>query len=772
ASEPLNEEVSALLDSIGTEHAREISMASMARFMTSTPGSRLVRLVAMEGNFPFYGKLETIPADAYDKVRSGPYIMMDKNLATQYDVSSGDSVAVGNMVFQFAGEVVQIPNGGGVRSQLTPSVYISTDWIDSTGLIQFGSRVTYKKYVRAGDVDISRSQLRSIVRKYGYSYETVESRREDLGEGFTNLYRFFNLLAFVALILGGIGVASSVSIYMKEKRASVAVLRCLGASGWQTFRIFMVQAVVLGLIGSVLGVILGVFIQYVLPVILKEFIPLDLSIGIAWNAVAEGLILGLGISLLFSMLPLLEIRFVPPLSVLRTSFEPIRRFSKSKWLVIVLVFLFPLFFASYQSGDIMLGLSFFGGLVGAFAVLYLMARFIVWGARKIFPDNGPFILKQSLANLFRPNNQTFILMVVIGLGVFLITTLNIVQNSLLNQVEFVGQENQSNTILFDIQREQVDGVIELTKANDLEVKQLVPIVTCRVKEVKGKTVSEIQSDTTANISNWAITREYRVTYRDSLTKSEKLIDGEVQHLGGDSVFVTISEGMLDNLDVDIGDSLVFDVQGVPFPVYISGVREVDWPDDPPNFIFVFPEGVLEEAPQIFVLTTRIDDDAQASQFQRELVATYPNVSLIDIRLILATIDQFFDKVSFIIKFMALFSIATGLIVLAGAVVNSKFTRLKENALLRTIGASGKQITGMTLLEYVYLGIMAGITGMLLALIAGFLLAEFFFEIVFAPDIPGLVYILIGVVLLTVTVGWWNTREVIRNSPLAVLRREA
>jgi len=488
ASEPLNEEVSAFLDSIGSEQAEEISMASMARFMTSTPGTRLVRLVALDGSFPFYGALETIPADAYDNVRSGPYVMMDKNLATQYDVSSGDTVAIGNMVFMFAGEVIQIPNGGGVRSQLTPSVYISTDWIDSTGLIQFGSRVTYKKYVKAGDVSVTRRQLRSVVRKYGYSYETVESRREDLGEGFTNLYRFFNLLAFVALILGGIGVASSVSIYMKEKRSAVAVLRCLGASGWQTFRIFMVQAVVLGLIGSAIGVLIGIFIQYVLPLLLKDFIPLELNIGIAWNAVAEGLILGLGISLLFSMLPLLEVRFVPPLSVLRTSFEPIRRFSKSRWLVIALVFLFPLFFASYQSGEILLGLSFFGGLVGAFIVLYLMARFIVWAARKIFPDNGPFILKQSLANLFRPNNQTFILMVVIGLGVFLITTLNIVQNSLLNQVEFVGQENQSNTILFDIQREQVDGVVNLTKSRNLEIKQLVPIVTCRLKEVNGKTV--------------------------------------------------------------------------------------------------------------------------------------------------------------------------------------------------------------------------------------------------------------------------------------------
>jgi putative ABC transport system permease protein len=363
-------------------------------------------------------------------------------------------------------------------------------------------------------------------------------------------------------------------------------------------------------------------------------------------------------------------------------------------------------------------------------------------------------------------------MVVIGLGVFLVTTLSLIQNSLLNQVEFVGQENQSNTILFDIQPQQVDAVAALTTENGLDITQLVPIVTCRLKEVKGKSISEIQRDTTDGISNWAITREYRVTYRDSLHVSEELLEGELQHISNDSIFVTISEGMTDNLEVGIGDSLVFDVQGIPFKVFISGIRKVEWQEDPPNFIFVFPTGILEPAPQIFVLTTRIDNDQVASTFQRELVTAFPNVSLIDIRLILQTIDEFFDKVSFIIQFMALFSIVTGLIVLAGAVVNSKYARLKENALLRTIGASGKQITGMTLLEYLYLGVLAAFTGIFLALFAGFILAKFFFEIVFVPDLASLLYILVGVVLLTVGVGWWNTREVVRRSPLFVLRRES
>jgi putative ABC transport system permease protein len=774
ASEEFNSELIAAMDSAGGKQASEATMASMVRFMTSTPGTRLIRLVAMEGDFPFYGEVETTPPNALNQMKEQRMAMLDQNLATSYDVSSSDSLSVGRLTFNIAGEVLQIPNGGGVQSTFTPSVYIDMDWLDSTGLVQYGSRITYKRYFAFDteeEVTQAMETLEPIARKFGYSVDDVQERKEDLGRGFENLYRFFSLLAFIALILGSIGVASSIHIYVREKRNTVAVLRCIGASGWQTFYIFLIQSVFLGIVGSLVGVFIGLFLQFSLPFMLAEFIPLDLDIGIAWEAIFNGLFMGIIISVLFSLLPLLRIRFIPPLSVLRTNTENIRTRSKSTIFVATLIILFPFLVATYQTRDWLMGLSFFAGLITAFGVLTALAYLVMWAVRKFFPSRAGFILRQSLANLFRPNNQTTVLMVVIGLGVFLISTLQIVQNSLLNQVEFVGQENQSNTILFDIQPEQKEGVIELTRANNLPLNQIVPIVTTRLSEIHGKSVEEVQKDTTDGIRNWALTREYRITYRDSLTASEKLLEGSLQRVSGDSIYVTISEGMQDNLQVKVGDSLEFDVQGIPFKVYISGIREVDWPKDPPNFIFVFPSGVLEEAPQIFVLTTRIDDDVAANTYQRELVTAFPNVSLIDIRLILATIDDFFNKVKFIIQFMALFSIITGLIVLAGAVLNSRHARLKENVLLRTIGASGKQIIGMTLLEYVYLGVLAGLTGIFLSLFSSWVLATYFFEIVFRPYYPSLLIIWVGVVMLTVLVGWWNTRQVINESPLSVLRRE-
>ena len=550
------------IDSIKAEKASEADLASMVVFMTSTPGTRLVRIVAIEGDFPFYGELETLPENAPELMRNEPYAMMDKNLMGQYDVSADDSVKVGKMTFKIAGEVSKIPGGGGIQSTFTPSVYISMKYLDSTGLVQYGSRVDYKRYFKTNsqeETDQFVDILKPIARKYGHSVETVERRKENLGEGFQNLYKFFNLLAFVALILGCIGVASSVHIYVKEKRNTVAVLRCIGASGWQAFNVFFIQTLVVGLIGSTIGVVLGVIIQYGLPTLLQEFIPLDLDLSIAWGAVLEGLLLGLVISVLFSVLPLISVRFVPPLSVLRTGFEPIRKFSKSRILVIVLILLFPLLFAAYQSSSLTIGALFFLGLVVAFGALAGVALLLMNTVRKFFPSGWSFIWRQSLANLFRPNNQTIVLVVVIGLGAFLISTLNIIQNSLLNQVEFVGNENQSNTILFDIQPNQKEGVVELTKDNDLEVQQLVPIITCRLSTINGKTITDIQQDTTDAIPNWALTREYRVTYRDSIHTSEILEVGKLQHISNDSIYVTISKGMHENLELNIGDEIVFDV---------------------------------------------------------------------------------------------------------------------------------------------------------------------------------------------------------------------
>lgn len=770
-----NAAVQAAFDSLPYPQASEADMASMVLFLNNNQ-SRLIRLVALKGPFPFYGEIETKPEQAYSLVKKSGYAMLDETLASQYEVSSDDSLRIGNKVFKVAGVVSKIPGGGGILTTFTPSVYISLNDLDSTGLVQYGSRVNYKQYFKIFSEKETRQtvdSIRPLLRKHGYGLDTVQERKEGLGEGFLSIYRFFSLLAFISLILGCIGVASSVHIYAREKREEVAVLRCVGSTGWQAFNIFFIQIFLLGIVGSVVGSLLGVGIQQLIPVFLKGIIPFEVGFALSWKSLVMGLLLGAVVSVLFSILPLASVRFVPPLTVLRTDFKPAKTFSKTKLIALILIVIFPVAFAAIQTRSIVTGVMFFSGLLAALVCLAVVAMALLSLVRKFFPFQAGFIWRHALSSLFRPNNQTRVLMVTIGLGAFIISTLNIVERSMLSQVEFTGQENQSNTILFDIQPSQRDGIIQLMKDNKLHVNQVVPIITCRLSELKGRSIEALQKDTTDHVPNWALTREYRVTYRDSLHHSEELIKGQLQQKksGKDSVWVTISEGMEENLEVKIGDSLVFDMQGVPVKVSIAGVRKVEWPKDPPNFIFVFPTGVLENAPQIFVTATRINDQQQANRFQQQLVMQFPNVSLIDLRLILSTVNDLFNKLGLIIRFLALFSIITGLVVLAGAVINSKFVRIRENVLLRTVGARTSQIMRITLIEYGYLGLFSALTGMTLSLGGGWLLTKFFFEIRFAFDWLELMYIGAGVIILTVAIGWFNSREVISTPPLQVLRKE-
>jgi len=777
SNDVFDEDVIALFDSIEYEQAMDVRFASMVLFLTPQGGTRLVQVIASEGDFPFYGTVETQPENGMKYLKEGQNVIIDENLAMTYEVSSEDSIKLGNMIFIVKGIVKSMPGTSSIAASFAPSVHISMEYLEGTGLIQYGSRYNYRRYFKtetSKQAEELEAQLRPITKKYGYSHETVQDEKEDMGEAFQNLYRFFNLLGFVALILGCIGVASSIQIYVQQKKSTVAILRCMGASGWQAFNIFFIQSMVMGLIGSIAGILLGVGIQYLVPVLFGNFIPVEISLELSWRAVVKGLLLGVFISGIFSFLPLSNIRKIPPLVVLRSDFSFSRVFSKMKAIVIILAILFPWVFAIVQMQSLKNGTAFMGALLGSFLVLLLMAKALMFLVKKFFPVGWSFVMRQSLSNLFRPQNQTTVLVVVIGLGAFLVSTLLLIQNSLLNQVEFMGSEERPNTVLFDIQPAQKDEVVALVKNHDLPIQQLVPIVSTRLSMIKGRLIGDLQKDTSDRIPNWALTREYRVTYRDTLLNSEKIVKGklitdEVQT--GDTIWVSISENLSESLKVDIGDEVIFDVQGVPITTYIGSLREVDWQRIQTNFIFVFPKGVLEAAPQFYVLMTRSDSKTKGAAFQQDLVRQFPNVSAIDLHLILQTIDEFMGKVAYVIQFMAMFSIVTGLIVLAGAVINSKYVRLKENVLLRTLGALKKQIVQMTLLEYGYLGLLAGFTGIILSVLGAWGLTILFFDINFVLDIVGLVIVWISVALMTMFIGWLNTRDIINKSPLEVLRKE-
>ncbi len=778
SNQPLPDSLYYAFRSLTADDSRESYFSSMVYF-PSTDGTRLTQVRALEGKYPYYGTIETEPKEAAQKFRDGRYAIVDEKLMIQYNVEHGDSVRVGKLGFEIVGTIKQIPGQSSIQGGIAPVAYIPYRFIEETGLIQKGSRVNYKTYFQFHpDIDTTNlwSPLAKKTEDKGYDVETIEERKEETGEAFSNLSNFLELVAFTALMLGCLGVASAIYVYVKSKVQIVAVLRCLGMRANQAIGIFLIQVTGFGLLGAALGSVLGFVLHMYLPSVVKDFVPIEIEPTPYWPALGIGLVLGILISLLFGLLSLIGLRKISPLSAIRLGFGS-SKFQFDRWLIPILVGVALFIFLSvfWQIGSASDSLVFSVILIGTILFLFGIGKAMSWLTRKLVPSSLPYVWRQGFSNLYRPNNQTVILITTLGLGTAFLATLYFMQDLLIERVSLAEKGQRPNTILFDIQTSQKDELRELTLNYDLPVMQEVPIVTMRLIEVNGYNKDEAWNDSTFNVPNWAYNREYRVTYRDSLIDSETLVDGE--WIGevtspNDSIFISISEGFAENLELQIGDEMLFNVQGALITAYVGSFREVDWRRVQTNFIVLFPSGVLEQAPQFHVLVTRIDKTDLSARYQQAVVRSFPNVSIIDLELILKTLEEILGKVAFVIRFMAFFSIGTGLIVMISSIVLSKYQRVRENVLLRTLGASRNQLWVITIAEYFFLGSLGAVSGIFLAALFSTLLGNYVFEFPFVPDPTKIVVILVAVSGISVLIGLINSRDVLRQSPLEVLRRES
>lgn len=776
----VNPSINAIMDSLGGERALEVNFVSMAAFPKMAQ-SKLVAVRAIQGNFPFFSTIQTLPIDASNTYqKGGNKALIDKTLGTQFNIHQGDSIKLGDITYLIEGEVESAPGQSGIVSAVAPVVFVPYSTLAGTGLADRGSRVNYQYYFRFDDnrnVDLAVKPYEKVFKDAKIDVETVESRKKQIGTAFQNVTNFLGLIGFVALLLGCVGVASAVHIYVKDKRPQVAILRTLGASGMQAFQIILIQIFSIAFLAAALGAMLGSAIQYFLPLLLKDFLPIqNVSNDVSLLAIAKGITIGLLVAVLFALMSLLGIRNTSPLRVLRASFEEnSANRDLAQWILYTIIVVTIAGFTYVQTQNIPLTLGFIAVLGVMFLILAAIAKILTIVVRRFFPVSWSYIWRQGISNLFRPNNQTLILMVSIGLGSALVMTLSFAQNLLLRQVELTGSGDQPNMILFDIQPAQKEGVKQLVKASNMPVIQDVSVVTMRLESMNGVSVTELLKDSSVQREDWALEREYRCTYRDTLINTEKVIEGDFLNKNKTTtdgiVYISIATRVAEALKAKVGTRLTFNVQGAPIETEVSDIREVEFGRVQTNFFVVFPTGVLEPAPQFGVVVTRTASSNQMIEFQKTLVERFPNVSAIDLTSILKAIDSVLGKVSFVIRFMALFSILTGLVVLISSVSLSKYQRMQESVLLRTLGASRRQVLGINAVEYLMLGALATLTGIILAIGCAFLLSKFVFKIPFQLDFMPALYVFFGVTSLTLLIGMLNSRTVLNHPPLEVLRNE-
>jgi putative ABC transport system permease protein len=784
SSKPFSPAVDSLFDSLshhGFSFARLTTFPSMA-VVPRNSGTRFAQVRGVTDNYPFYGGVTTEPAGRWSLLTQGPNAIVDPSILTSLNARIGDTLRLGFGTFTIVATIKDVPGAAGIAEMLGPRIFIPAKYVAETQLLVFGStadRTVLAKLPPGVDPDKFVKPFKKRLDDQQVRTRTVTQTEMSTQDAIENLTDFIAIVGLVALLLGGIGVASGVRAFVARKIDTVAVLRCLGASSGQVMTIYVVQAAAMGLLGAAAGAALGVVIQFLLPQALTGFLPIDVKVTLVPTAVLTGLAVGGWIALIFALRPLLALRNVSPLQTLRrdTDADVLRmRWTDAPRIIVnAALVLSVLGIALSRAQTTRQAFAISAATGAAILALAVSAGFLSWAARKGLRTGWPYVFRQGVANLYRPGNQTRAVTLALGFGAFLVSTLYLVQSNLLRRFTTAATEARGNIVFFDVQQDQAAGLDSIVRRGN-DVVQLAPVVTMRIAAINGKRVTDMKPTVRgqAGRAAWALRREFRSTYRDKPAASETIVAGKwfsdsAVKYARDTGEISLEEGIAKELNVKLGDVISWNVQGVEIPTRITSLRKVVWTRFEPNFFVVFAPPVLKGAPNQYVMLAQVKDPAAVSLVQREVVNRFPNVSSIDLTAIKRTVDRIVGKVSLAIRFMALFSLAVAIPVLFSAVSATRRERIREGVLLKTLGATRGQIARILLAEYSLLGLMGGLTGMLLSLAGGWAVVRYIFKTPFAPAFVPVAGIAAAIVGLTLLIGLLAGRDVFRETPVTALR---
>ena len=779
SSRPLPDDVLATLDGragLRRTDVRQLATVVAAISDDGTPGaSQLVDLKAVGSGYPFYGELELEPDRRLAAVLDPMSTVVAPELATRLDLGIGDEIKVGYANFRIAAIVHSEPDRVRVGLTVGPRLFLSLAGLARADLERFGSRVRYRQLVATpeGTQTSELTALAEELRELGnggarFRVQSYSEVQPNVRDGLRRVERFLGLVALLSLLLGGVGVAQTTRAWLGGRMDSIAILRSVGFRPRQVVFLYLGQACVLGLTGSLVGCALGTLVLTGAPALLADLLPQALELS-AWQpwAVVRGVGLGLGTALLFSVGPLTATRRVPPLRVLRKDVEPI---PPSRWgqaATYALIGGGIWIAAAVQARSLLLGAQFALGIAAAALVLTLAAHLVVRGVGRLPRGWGRIWVRHGLAALARPGAATTGAVVALGLGVVLLLAMALVEGGLRRQLTESLPRDSPSAFLVDIQPGQWAGVARRLASVGATNVDSAPVVTARLVSIDGQTVDDL-SDTTDNRSRrWALTREQRLTYLDELAPDNEVIAGELWG-DPDALELSVERDFARDLDVAVGSRLAFDIQGVVVELTVGSLRIVDWGSFAINFFLVAEPGSLDAAPQFRVATLRLPRDAEQG-LQDHLTAEFPNVTMIRIRDLLDKVRAVLDRLALGIRLLGSFTIASGLVILAGAASASSVRRAKEIALLKTLGMTRGGIASMLAVEYALVGLLAGLLGAVGGVILAWSVLTRGMELdwAFDPSAPALA---VGLsTLLTAATGLAAALPALQQRPIEILK---
>jgi putative ABC transport system permease protein len=775
-----------------------IEMATMVRPEVGAATARMVELRGVQPGFPYYGevKLQDGTPFSHDLLR-GRGTLVRPELLTQLGITTGQRIVVGGHTFTVRGVISQEPGRRVGAFSFGSRVLVDYDDLRATGLLTFGSRASYQILLRVREQAVERltRDLRRDFRDRFVQARSYRSTEDDIGEDLLRAENYLSLVGFIMVVLGGIGVWSVTRVFVKQKIRSVAILKCVGATAGQVLATYIAQVMLLGLGGSLLGVGIAAIAIAVIPESAASAFG-NVPYGLTLSAALQGIAVGLLVSLLFSLVPLLEVRRVKPLLLLRGSEVgmaagfpatkrrafPLSLIPAAAWRAdpvqigaAVAVTALLVAIAAWQAASITVALVVCGGFAAVSLILHGAGALFVRVVRPLAVAPW-FPLRHAVVSLRRPGNQTRVILLAVGLGSFFVLGVRALQSNLLDQFTIGLERSGADMFLVDIQQDQVEGVRTFVKSATGREPRLIPVLRARVTGIRG---SETNLESYADVRGRSLGREYVITYRNHLEPNEKMVEGSFwsgqESLPADAkeLEVTVERGLRERARIRVGDVMRFDVLGRVIHARVTGIREVEWEDARNGgFMFVFRPGPLERAPHTYIGTLQAPEEPTArALFQRDLVANYANVSAIDVREVLANLQGVIDNVTFAVSIVGAVALASGALILIGAVAMTKFQRVYEAAILRTLGASTRLLATMLAFEYTALGLIAGLIGASGALALSWAVCRYVFDIEWRP-VP--VLLAVGAVVTTTLVGVIGvvaSADVLRKKPLATLRAE-
>jgi putative ABC transport system permease protein len=779
-SPELTQTIEARLAAASASSIHSVEVATMVRAADQAGRARMVELRAVAEGFPYYGLLK-IEGQRFDHALLRNFgVLARPELLAQLGLSVGDGLMIGTHRFTIRGVIEAEPGRRLGAFSLGPRVFIDLNDLSKTGLLTFGSRASYQQLLKVPDArfDALVQGLRNDLRSSYVRVRSYKATEDDIGEDFERAENYLSLVGLVIVILGGIGVSSVTRVFVQQKIRSIAILKCVGGRSWQLLTIYMAQVITLGLAGSAFGVLLaGAAIRAIPSTLAAAATPgviVDYELTVA--AVVQGIGIGLLVSLLFSIVPLLDVRHVKPSLLLRSETPP-RRFDPLQTVVTLLVLAGLVGLAVWQAGSLRIGLVVAIGFAATAVVLHVAGILLIHAIAPLARTTW-FPLRHAVLQLSRPGSQARLVLLAVGLGSFFIVGVHSLQQNLISEFTVNISADAPDMFLLDVQRDQLAGVGALLEAHKRpggEVR-FIPVLRARVTGIQGQEVSlENYQDVRGRGS---LAREYTVTYRPALERNETVVagqfwDGAASGGEGEVGEVSIEESLRERFRINIGDTMRFDVMGRTVTARVTSVRQVEWSDSRAGgFMFVFRPGIFDEAPHGSISFFRGPDAAaERARLQAELAGKYPNVSVIDGREMLTAIRTVVDNVTLAVTVVGSLVVISGLLILIGAVAMTKFRRIYEAAIFKTLGATRGLIASVLLLEYGVLGALAGTIGSVGAIALTWGISRFALDIPWRAlplvSVSGIVISAVLVAVVGVAASW----EVLQRKPLATLRAE-